>query len=431
MLNIYRCLTFFLFPLILIIIYLRSFFNKEDKYRYKEKIFSSFFKANRNNNKKLFWFHVASIGELLSILPLIEEINFLNKNIEFLITTVTLSSANLLKKKLHTYSKINITHRFFPLDVWHLSNNFLNEWKPDLVCFVDSEIWPNFLFDIKKKKIPLVLINGRVTKKTFNRWNIFPNFARKVFDNFDLCLACSNNSNNNLKRLKVRNLHNIGNLKFSVKIKKENLSDASKKVLDNFKVWCAASTHEGEEMIILESQLEIKKIYKNILTIIIPRHINRISRIKKLTDKFNLKSQILNGNDVIDGDREILIINSFGVLFEYFNYCKNIFIGKSLIKKLELVGGQNPIEAAKHGCRIYHGPYVYNFKEVYDFFKSNGISEQINDGKDLAEKIIVNFRSSEEVNNQNLSFLSNYGDKILKQTIEELNKLSIIKNENL
>ena len=296
---------------------------------------------------------------------------------------------------------------------------------------MDSEIWPNFLFNIKEKQIPLVLINGRVTTKTFNRWDVFPKFARKVFDNFDLCFACSNNSNNNLIKLKVKNLHYIGNLKFSVNIRKENLNDSNKKVLDNFKVWCATSTHEGEEMVILKTHLEIKKKYKNTLTIIIPRHIDRISHIKKITDKFNLKSQIINNNDQIDGDKEILIINSFGVLFKYFNYCKNIFIGKSLIKKLELVGGQNPIEAAKHGCKIYHGPHIYNFKEVYDFLKANGISEQIVSEKDLAKKIISSFAGSEKINNHNIDFLNSHGNKILKRTIEELNKLEIIKNENI
>ena len=150
MLLIYRCLTYFFFPLFIILIYFRSIVNKEDKKRFKEKIFSSHFSAHKNNNKKLIWFHAASIGECLSVLPLIEKINIENKNLNFLITTITLSSSKLLERKLNQYD--NIDHRFFPLDLESLVETFLSTWKPNLVCFVDSEIWPNFLFKIKEKK---------------------------------------------------------------------------------------------------------------------------------------------------------------------------------------------------------------------------------------------------------------------------------------
>ena len=150
MLQVYRYLTYSFFPIFIILIYLRAVFNKEDKLRFKEKIFTSHFNIQKNRNKKLIWFHAASIGECLSIIPLIKEINAKHENIDFLITTVTLSSSKLLEKKLNQYQ--NTIHRFFPLDLENLAENFLNSWKPDLVCFVDSEIWPNFLFGIKKKK---------------------------------------------------------------------------------------------------------------------------------------------------------------------------------------------------------------------------------------------------------------------------------------
>jgi 3-deoxy-D-manno-octulosonic-acid transferase len=155
MLLIYRYLTLFLYPLFVILIYLRSVFNKEDKVRFKEKIFTNHFKAHKDSEKKLIWFHAASIGECLSVLPLIDEINSKYNNINFLITTVTLSSSKLLEKKI-TEKQKNITHRFFPLDVEGLAESFLNNWKPDLVCFVDSEIWPNFLTKIKKKKNSII-----------------------------------------------------------------------------------------------------------------------------------------------------------------------------------------------------------------------------------------------------------------------------------
>ena len=428
MLRAYRILTFFFYPLFVILIYFRSLLKKEDRIRFKEKIFSSASNANRNKNKKLIWFHAASIGETLSILPLIDEINNINKNIDFLITTVTLSSATLLGKKLNSYN--NVSHRYFPIDIDHLSEKFLNEWSPNLACFVDSEIWPNFLFKIKKKGIPLVLLNGRITKKTFKKWSVFPRFAKKIFNNFDLCLPSSLESEKNLEKLQVKKLSFVGNLKFTIKIKKENLDILNIEILDKFKVWCAASTHDGEEIVAIKTHLEIKKKYDNVLTIIIPRHINRVLKVKSLTDRFNLSSQILNDGDLIDKNKEILIINSFGVLFKYFNYCKNIFIGKSLIKKLKFVGGQNPIEAAKLDCNIYYGPYVYNFQEVYDFLETNKMAEQIYNEYDLSNSIMKKFKNPKKIDYENIDLLNNHGEKILQHTIMSLNELIEIKNEN-
>ena len=418
MLQVYRYLTYFFFPLLVILIYFRSILNKEDKIRFKEKILSSHFKARKDNKKRLIWFHAASIGECLSVLPLINEINNRHKNIDFLITTVTLSSSKLLKKKLDKCH--NIVHRFFPLDVENLAENFLNDWNPHLVCFVDSEIWPNFLFKIKEKKIPLLLINARITKKSFNKWKIILDSAKKVFNNFDLCLAASEESRNNLNKLQVKNLKYIGNLKYSIQNAVAEIEDSNKKILNNYKTWCAVSTHAGEEAVVLKAHIEIKKKYNNILTIIVPRHINRSFFIKNLSKKFNLNSQILNNNDLIDSNMDIIIINSFGVLPKYFNYCKNIFIGKSFIKKKEDTAGQNPIEAAKLGCKIFHGPYVYNFQEVYERLNSYGIAEKVNNELELAEKIIKNFESPTIRDQQQINFLNDYGAKILHETVLEV-----------
>ena len=418
MLNIYKYLTYFLSPLFVVLIYFRSFLNKEDKIRFKEKIFSSHFRTHRDSNKKLIWIHAASIGECLSIMPLIDELNYKHQDINFLITTVTLSSSNLLKKKLNKYQ--NIFHRFFPLDLENLAENFLNNWKPDLVWFVDSEIWPNFLFKIKEKNIPLLLINARLTKKTFSKWKIFSSFAKKVFDNFDLCLAANEESKNNLNNLQVKNLKYIGNLKYSVQCSTDKLEDANKKILNNFTTWCAASTHKEEEYTILKTHIELKKKINNILTIIVPRHVGRSPYIKNLSEKFDLSAQILNENNLINSNIEILIINSFGVLPKYFNYCKNIFIGKSLIKKKQNVGGQNPIEAAKLGCKIFHGPYVYNFQEIYELLKFHGITEEINNELELAEKLIKYLNNGNIIDPKKIDLLNSYGQRILKETVLEV-----------
>jgi 3-deoxy-D-manno-octulosonic-acid transferase len=416
MLSTYRFLTFFLYPVFILIIFLRVFFKKENKFRYKEKIFSSSFNPKKSKNKKLIWFHASSIGELLSIMPLIDNLNINNsKNLEFLVTTVTLSSAELLEKKLINYK--NVAHRFFPLDTEFLVNSFLNNWQPSLICFIDSEIWPNFLFKIKEKKIPLILLNARITKKTLNRWKVFSKFAKKVFGNFDLCLTSSEESKKNIELLGVKNINYIGNLKFCSKTKFDKISETNKLILNNFNVWCAASTHEGEEEIIIKAHINLKKKIKNIKTIIIPRHINRVKNISSLAIRQNLASQILNDKEDINEKADIIIINSFGVLKKYYDYCKFVFIGKSMLKKLENVGGQNPIEPAKQGCKIFYGPYVYNFKEIYEFLNSNGFAIQVQDEQELSSKLLESFEAKDISFVSHVNNLEKYGDKILTETV--------------
>ena len=179
MILFYRILTTLLYPVFLLIIFFRKILDKEHKHRYKEKIFPSHFKAHKISNNKLIWFHAASLGELKSIIPIIKELNN-NKNLEFLITTITLSS-NILAKE--TFKKFkNIHSRFLPIDVFFLINKFLNNWNPQALFLVDSEIWPNLIIQAKNKKIFLGMINARITSKTFSRWIKLPKTASKILN---------------------------------------------------------------------------------------------------------------------------------------------------------------------------------------------------------------------------------------------------------
>ena len=416
MLLIYRYLTNLLFPVLIILVYFRIFLNKEDKFRFKEKIFPSFFYSNKNPKKKLIWFHAASIGEVSSIISLIKKLN--TDDINFLITSVTLTSGKLIEKELG--SNQNLIHKYFPLDCYFLVNKFLSLAKPDIAMFVDSEIWPNFLFEIKKRKIPLVLINGRINKKTLNKWRIFPKISESIFKNFDLCLPSSRESENNLRLLGAKNIKYIGNLKFNTSFISKRLDIENKNFLNSHKVWFASSTHKGEEIFCLNVHVKVKKIYNSLITIIAPRHISRIIEIENLSKTLNLKTQILNDGEKIIKNKEIIIINSFGVLSKYFDYCKSVFVGKSILKKLEAVGGQNPIEAAKCGCKVYHGPYVYNFNEVYEYLNSLGITEIIETDKKLADKLIEDFKDTKIIDENKVNKIDVYGEKILSDTIVEL-----------
>ena len=415
---IYRLATIFFFPLFVILILFRILLKKEDSKRFKEKIFKSISKNFKRDYENLVWFHGASIVEILSFKPLIKKF-IREKNTKILITSVTTSSAEIIKKDFKKNKKIK--HLYFPLDVPHLVDNFLKTFKPNLAVFIDSEIWPNFIYEIKKKKIPLALINARITDKTFNKWNIFKKFSKNIFSSFDICLASSLNSKNNLKKLNSNNTKYIGNLKFiKNETKKIKLSNYTKLHFDKNKVWCAVSTHVPEEKFCMETHKLMKKKYSRLITIIIPRHINRAKSIYLEAKKLNLNSQILNEKSVINKRAEILIINSYGTVTKYMKYCKSVFLGKSMLKKLLLVGGQNPIEAAYAGCFIYHGPYVYNFREVYDYLDKNKISKKIHSSKELAFNLIKDFEKTNKFNKDNIYRLNKYGNKILRKTFKEL-----------
>jgi len=419
MLLIYRYLINILYPLIILIVYLRTKFNKEDKIRYKEKLFTSSFNIKKIK-KKLIWFHAASLGELNSVIPLIKKINK-KKKFQILITTITLSSAKLASKEL--IKEKNIIHRFFPIDKTKLVKEFLNKWSPNLVIFIDSEIWPNFLLEIKKKKIPLVLLNGRITKKTFLRWSKIPKTANKVFQSFDLCLPSSKISKNYLKKLNVKKIKYYGNLKLTSNENSKIYNFKNKKFLKQNNFWSAVSIHEEEILFCLKVHINIKKVIKNIVTIIIPRHIGKVKKIKSVCEKLSLNCQILSDGDIIKSNKEVIIINAYGVMASYLKVCKSVFIGKSMQKKLEKVGGQNPIEAAKLGCKVYHGPYVNNFKEIYELFNKLNIAKKILSENDLSNKLISDLRKSNNVNNNKINIINNIGKKILKSTYDELNKI--------
>jgi 3-deoxy-D-manno-octulosonic-acid transferase len=419
MILLYRVLTTFLYPILILAIFFRKIRKKEDALRYKEKIFPSCFNVVRNNNLKLIWFHAASIGEFKSILPIIEEINNNHKNVEFLITTVTLSSSNLAKEELKKFS--NVQHRFFPLDVEFLMNKFLSLWKPNIIFLVDSEIWPNLIFKANKNKIPLSLINARITSKTFNRWKIFPRTAKKVFCSFSLCLTSNLETKNYLLKFNKENIYFNGNIKLINKIDAGGIKDLNEKFLLKNRFWLAASTHKGEEVFCFQTHIKLKKKYKDIITIIAPRHIERVKSIKRSCDVFNLNVQIMNKNEFILDNKEIIIINSFGVLSNYFKYAKSVFIGKSTIKSLENVGGQNPIDAAKLGCKIYHGPYVYNFKEVYEILEKNYISKKIENAEELSDNLIKDLEDHRKENKKNSVLINNLGQKTLADTMNKIN----------
>ena len=427
MIFFYRLITILLYPIFILIIFLRKLKKKEHPEKYKEKLFINHFKINRNENKKLLWFHAASVGEVNSIIPIIKELNNENSNLDFLITTVTLSSSIVIKEKIKKFN--NVQHRFFPLDVNYLISSFLDQWKPNVIFLVDSEIWPNLIFSAKQNRIPIALINARISYKTFKKWNFFPEFSKNLFGCFDLCLTSNGETKNFLTELNVKNVVHMGNIKLINKTDPNSISNINHEILNKKKFWFAASTHKGEDNFCLNVHQDLKKKFKSIITIIAPRHIERVASIEGLCDKRKLSCQILNDNQKISLNKEIIIINSFGILNKFFKYAKSVFVGKSLLNKFKKSGGQNPIEAAALGCKIYHGPYVYNFQEIYNLFEKNMISKQVNSEEELVKNLINDLDGTEKNNQTNNILLNSLGREILERTMTKINNFILSNNE--
>jgi len=414
----YKFITFFFYPFAPVYLYFRKIRKKEDSIRYKEKLA----KINIERGEGfLIWFHVASVGEAMSILPLIDGCIKEKKINRILITSITLSSGKILERRFNNNPKIN--HQFLPLDIISLINKFLDHWKPNLSIFIDSEIWPNLILKINEKKIPLLLVNARITKKSFDRWKLVIGFAKKIFGKFDLCIASNNESENFLKILGSKNIKNYGNLKFSnIKndIKKLDFNFLNK--IKNRKVWCAASTHPSEEIICAEAHLKIKKNYNNILTIIIPRHIDRVKKIKEELSKFNINVLLVTELNNFDDKTDILLVNSYGEALKFYDISKYVFLGKSLVQSLMKDSGQNPIEPARLGCKILHGPYVSNFAEAYNYLKKLGITEEVNNSNELSLSLIEELQKDKPKNHEIALKIENYGQNILNNVIMELKK---------
>ena len=418
---LYKFFTFVLYPLFILIIHIRKIIGKEDPIRFKEKLLQTKIINSTNEKKTLIWFHGASIGEITSILPIVEYLNEKNKNLFILITTVTLSSGKIVSEKFKDNK--NILHQFFPLDVPHITKKFLDKWNPNIVAFIDSEIWPNFIYEIKKRKKPLLLLNGRITKKSYRRWKFLKNFAKEIFSSFNSTIVSSRESLNYLEKLGSKEIKYFGNLKFMSKTDNHNrLSPSIENNLNNYKVWCASNTHEGEDSYCINVHKNLKKHYSNTLTIIIPRHIDRVEDIFLQCTSQNLKTQVINKDDEIKKDTEIIIINSYGILPKYYNYCKSIFLGKSLLKKFSFSGGQNPIEAAKSGCKIYYGPYVNNFNEVYDYLETNRIAKKVTSYDELANNLVEDLKQPKKIDRDNIVELNKFGEKVFNNTIKEIEK---------
>ena len=399
-------LIFILFsPLIFLI---RIILGKENPQRFLEK----FCIYSKNPNfKKTIWLHGASVGEILSVIPLIQELEKNKKINKILLSSSTTSSALIFSK----YKFKKTTHIYFPIDTNYLTNKFINYWNPKVAIFIDSEIWPNMFKNLEKNNIPIVLINGRITKKSFMRWMKFPSFAIKIFKKISLALPQNTETLKYLKILGVKKIKFLGNLKYFGQSKKF-LDKSTKLKFKNRLIFCAASTHYNEELFIGKLHKELKSKYKNLLTIIIPRHVNRSNSIINELESVNLNTVTRSSRQKISKTTDIYIVDTYGEATKFYELSKVTFLGGSLIKH----GGQNPLEPARLGNYILHGPNIQNFKEVYRMLSKLNVSKKANNINNM--KKIIDRKIKYKQNSKIIKKLNLIGINILKKNLTEINK---------
>ena len=370
MILIYRCLGILLIPFIFINVLIRIKKGKENKFRYRERFGKI---ITKRPNKKLIWIHAASIGEFKSADLLI---NSLYKKYTILITTTTLTAGNFANK----YYGTKIIHQFAPLDIDIWVRRFLNYWKPNLIIWIESDLWPVTLTQIKDMKIKSLLINVRMSPKSYNRWKNLKFFYKQITSCFDEITAQSEKDKIRISKITKRNIRFIGNLKlyYDKKFNKKINQNYSQK--NNYNTLMFASTHKEEELKLI---LLIKKLIKknNLKIIIAPRHVERSKQILLMLNKGRKIASLENKKN--EKKNNVLIVNSFGNLSKYFIKSNIVFLGGSLTYK----GGHNPIEPSRYNCAIITGPHTYNWQNIYEKMASLDACIKINNIKDLENKI--------------------------------------------
>ena len=407
---IYSFLVYIIIILSPLIIVYRIFKKKENPKRFLEK-FS--FKKEKRRQGKLVWFHCSSVGEFLSIVPLVQEFEKIKKIKQILVTTSTLSSSKIFQK--FTFKKT--LHQFYPLDNIHIVNKFLNYWKPSSVIFVESEIWPTMISQLKKRGIRVVLINARMSEKSFRRWFSFKYFTKNILEKFDYIFPQNKETFLYFKKLGINKLKFLGNLKF-VSTHNDKFKKIDNKYFKGKTILCSASTHHNEEEIFANLHIKFKKKIPNLITIIIPRHIERTNEITQMLHNKKLKFTKHSENNKNYKNDDVYIVDSYGESKSFYKISNVVFLGGSLVSK----GGQNPLEALRFGCNILHGHFTFNFKDIYKMLEKEKLSLKVNNSKDL-EKKALSLLKNKRNNLNKIKKLKKIGDLILRKNLNELRRI--------
>jgi 3-deoxy-D-manno-octulosonic-acid transferase len=327
----------------------------------------------------LVWVHGASVGELVSIIPLVERINAQHFNV--LVTTGTVTSAKLAEQRLPA----GAIHQFLPLDSPRFVARFLDHWRPDLALFTESDLWPNLIVMSSQRRIPLILINGRVSERSHNRWRHAPATIGAVLRRFDLCLAQTSASAARLRDLGASRIVTTGNLKLDVPeapADHDNLVALRNAIGERVTI-AATSTHAGEEAALIETHRRLRNTFPRLLTMIAPRHPDRGPGIVQIANAAGLAARLRSLGTLPEPTDDIYVVDTVGELGLVYRVAPIVFVGGSLASH----GGQNPVEPIKLGAAILHGPHVWNFAEIYSALDTAHGAEQVTDVAKLAVRV--------------------------------------------
>jgi 3-deoxy-D-manno-octulosonic-acid transferase len=306
----------------------------------------------------LVWLHGASVGELLAIVPLVERLRAMNFAV--LVTSGTVTSAALAAQRLPA----GAVHQFIPLDAPKFVAQFLDHWHPDLALFVESDLWPNLILASSDRGIPIILVNGRVSERSFQRWRLASGGIAALLERFDLCLTQSNADTQRYARLGASHITSIGNLKLDVPpppVDRAILRDL-KSAIGVRLVIAAASTHAGEETAVIGAHKRLRTKHSSLLTVIAPRHPERGRAVADMAKAAGLSVAQRSRGELPKSDVDIFVADTLGELGLVYRLAPIVFMGGSLASH----GGQNPIEPIRLGAAVVHGPHVWNFAEIYD-----------------------------------------------------------------
>jgi len=376
LLPLYRVATALAAPLIARHLKKRLASGKEDAERFGERLGEA---TQPRPLGPLVWAHAASVGESLSMLPLIEALVAAHPTLYVLMTSGTVTSAGLLRDRLPERT----LHQYVPVDRAPYVNAFLDHWRPDLVLWAESEFWPNLTTLPAQRGVPMVLVNGRISPESFAKWKRWPGLAKAILTSFNLCLAQADLDAGRLRQLGAEPVRSVGNLKFAVPPLPADADElaAMKHALGGRPRWLAASTHPGEEAMIWQAHQRMAATHPDLLTIIVPRHPDRGEAVASELAAAGARVKRRAAGDAPDADTDVYVADTMGELGLFFRLAPVSFMGKSLVD----LGGQNPIEPARLGSAILFGPHMWNFPDVSERLLAASGAAQVADVPALAE----------------------------------------------
>jgi 3-deoxy-D-manno-octulosonic-acid transferase len=372
--SFYRILTDLGAPAISLYLLKRRAEGREDKARFRERLG---YTSRTRPAGRLIWCHAASVGEAASLLTLIDQLRSTYPNVTILITTGTVTSARMLEKRLPA----EVIHQYVPVDRAPYVRRFLAHWRPDLALWVESELWPNTLRALRHNLIPAVLLNGRMSAKSFRNWRRFRGWARYILSAFDVCLVQSDEARVRYAALGARSIRSIGNLKYAVKPLPvdEAVLDKLRAEIGNRPLWGMMSTHRGEEAIAIATHHQLRTKWPELLTVIVPRHAVRGDEVVQRLTEANIPFARRSSGDFITSKTEVYLADTMGELGLFYRLCPISVLGGSFVA----IGGHNPVEAAQIGTAILFGPAMFNFAAIAREFVTKKAALQIKHNNEL------------------------------------------------